>query len=78
MLRGNALVGYHAKEINEKLSGLQNMGKGSHISSGLTDHLSSCTFYKVAYLRVRDELFEHIGKHIAEKCATFFYAKSSF
>ena len=37
-----ALVGYHAKEMNEKLSGLQNMGKGSHISSGLTDHLSSC------------------------------------
>ena len=35
-------MGYHAKEINEKLSGLQNMGKGSHISSGLADHLSSC------------------------------------
>ena len=30
------------KKINEKLSGLQNMGKGSHISSGLADHLSSC------------------------------------
>ena len=28
----------------DKFSGLQNMGKGSHVSSsGFTDHLSSCT-----------------------------------
>ena len=43
------------KKINEKLSGLHNMGKGSHISSGLTDHLSSCHHYnwvlsKVSYI----------------------------
>ena len=38
----NALVlRLSCEKINERLSGLQNMEKGGHISSGLTDRLSS-------------------------------------